>query len=239
VRILLPPSETKDLGGSHPSLTEKPIVDSLSLARSEVIEALLELCDDADTAAKALKLGPKQLVDVDRNLELLSSPAMPAIERYTGVLFDALKADGLPSSDQLMIQSSLFGLIPASTAIPYYRLSWDSKLPGMNLKRHWQLAHEGFFDGFDLVLDMRSKSYQQLAPIESENSYVVEVLVEYPDGSKKPLNHFNKKAKGVFAKQAANAQISSIDQVFEIAAQAGQRAELGENSLTLIVPEGY
>mgnify|MGYP000105318342 CR=1 FL=1 len=239
MRILLPPSETKDIGGSDSSLAERPIEDSLSEARSEVIDALLRLCEDSEVAAKALKLGPKQLVDIDRNLELLTSATMPAIERYTGVLFDALKADGLPKTEQLMIQSSLFGLIPASTNIPYYRLSWDGKFPELNLKKHWQAAHQDFFDGFDGVLDMRSKSYQQLAPVEAVDSWVVEVLVEYADGSKKPLNHFNKKAKGVFARHASNAQIKSIDQAFEIASQAGQRAEVEGSILTLIVPEGY
>ncbi len=239
MRILLPPSETKDLGGGHPALNENPIKDSLTEFRQPVIDALLDLCAEPDAAAKALKLGPKQLADIQRNLEILSSPTMPAIERYTGVLFDALKADGTPKTDQLMIQSSMFGLIPASLQIPYYRLSWDSKLPQINLKKHWQQAHEGFFEGFDGVLDMRSKSYQQLAPISSTDAWVVEVLVEYPDGSKKPLNHFNKKAKGVFAKHAANSTITSINQVFDVAKAAGQRAELIDNTLTLIVPEGY
>ena len=239
MRILLPPSETKAIGGESPSISEQPIRDSLSGARDEIINELVALCSDGEKAIKALKLGPKQLSDVQRNLEIRTSATMPAVERYTGVLFDALKADGQVSGAGLFIQSALFGLIPANTSIPYYRFSWDSKLDGINLKKHWQQAHLDFFMPDEHILDMRSKSYQQLAPATTEKSYVVEVLVEYANGSRKPLNHFNKKAKGVFARFAARENLSSISEVPEIAALANQKAEIGNGVVTLVVPEGY
>jgi cytoplasmic iron level regulating protein YaaA (DUF328/UPF0246 family) len=239
VRILLPPSETKALGGESPALEISPIRDSLENARDEVIAAVIDLCGNREQAIKALKLGPKQLDDVERNLQIKSSPTLPAVQRYTGVLFDALKADGDVPDSSLSIQSSMFGLIPANTPIPYYRLSWDSKLVGLNLKKHWQQAHRDFFSSEEQVLDMRSKSYQQLAPVSGENCWVVEVLVEYPNGSRKPLNHFNKKAKGVFARFAAKENLSGIDQVHEIANLANQKAEVKGSLVTLVVPEGY
>ena len=239
MRILLPPSETKALGGEFDSLAKNPITDSLSFHRESVINALLELCKDRESAVKALKLGPKQLEDVSMNREILTSPTMPAIERYTGVLYDALKADGEVAGESLYIQSSLFGLIPAKTLIPYYRLSWDSKLPGLNLKKHWREAHQDYFQDSDETLDMRSKSYQELAPVTRGKSWVVEVLVEYSDGSRKPLNHFNKKAKGVFAKFADREKLSSISDLPKIAGFANQKAEISDGVVTLIVPEGY
>lgn len=239
MRILLPPSETKALGGESPALEVSPIRDSLENARDEVIAAVIDLCGNREQAIKALKLGPKQLDDVERNLQIKSSPTMPAVQRYTGVLFDALKADGDVPDSSLSIQSSMFGLIPANTPIPYYRLSWDSKLVGLNLKKHWQQAHGDFFSSEEQVLDMRSKSYQQLAPVSGENCWVVEVLVEYSNGSRKPLNHFNKKAKGVFARFAAKENLSGIDQVHEIANLANQKAEVKGSLVTLVVPEGY
>lgn len=239
MRILLPPSETKAIGGDFPSISEEPIQDGLTEARNELINALIDLCSDSEKAIKALKLGPKQLSDVERNLQIKSSPTMPAIDRYTGVLFDALKADGEASSAGLYVQSSLFGLIPASTRIPYYRFSWDGKLDGINLKKHWQQAHLDVFEPEEQILDMRSKSYQQLAPANTENSYVVEVLVEYSNGSRRPLNHFNKKAKGVFARFAARENLHSITDLPEIAALANQKAEIVDKVVTLVVSEGY
>jgi len=239
VKILLPPSETKAVGGGYPSLAVSPIEDHLQLARKQIIDSLIELCANQELAEQALKLGPKQISDIQRNLELMDSPTMPAIDRYTGVLYDALKADGAVKGKNISIQSALFGLIPATTPIPYYRFSWDSKLPGINLKQHWKQAHQGFFESSEQVLDMRSKSYQELAPIDSSNSWVVEVFVEYANGERKPLNHFNKKAKGVFAKFADSEGLQGIDQVESLALKAGQRAEIADGVVTLVVPEGY
>lgn len=239
MRILLPPSETKAIGGDQPSLTDSPIQDSLSSARVKVIDALIELCSDKDEAIKALKLGPKQHSDVESNLEIMSTGTMPALSRYTGVLFDALKAEGDLNANRLSIQSALFGLIPATTNIPYYRLSWDSKLPNLNLKSFWREAHADYLDHDEQILDMRSKSYQELAPLGPENSWVVEVLVEYSNGTRKPLNHFNKKAKGVFARVACRENLETIDQLPQIAKAANQKAEVDGRVVTLIVPEGY
>lgn len=239
MRILLPPSETKAIGGDQPSLTDSPIQDSLGSARVKVIDALMELCSDRDEAIKALKLGPKQHSDVERNLEIITANTMPALSRYTGVLFDALKAEGELNATRLSIQSALFGLIPATTNIPYYRLSWDSKLPNLNLKSFWREAHADYFDHDEQILDMRSKSYQELAPLGPKNSWVVEVLVEYSNGTRKPLNHFNKKAKGVFARVASRENLETIDQLPQIAKAANQKAEVDGRVVTLIVPEGY
>ncbi|HEY7796967.1 MAG TPA: peroxide stress protein YaaA [Microbacteriaceae bacterium] len=239
MRILLPPSETKAIGGDQPSLAKSPIRDNLSDSREQIINALIELCGDREKAIKALKLGPKQHEDVDRNLEIYNSPTMPAVSRYTGVLFDALKSEGVVNGKSLFIQSALFGLIPATTPIPYYRFSWDSKLEGINLKKHWQHAHEGYFENVEAVLDMRSKSYQELAPVTNAERWVVEVLVEYSNGTRKPLNHFNKKAKGVFARFADSENLSSIKQVPEVAQMANQKAEIDAGVVTLVVPEGY
>ncbi len=239
MKILLPPSETKAVGGEQPPLAQAPINDSLQQAREIIIESLIQLCSDPELAKKALKLGPKQLDDIQRNLELMNSPTMPAIDRYTGVLYDALKASGAVGGNDVYIQSALFGLIPATTPIPYYRFSWDSKLPGINLKQHWKQAHQDFFEPSEQVLDMRSKSYQELAPIDSSNSWVVEVFVEYANGERKPLNHFNKKAKGVFARFAETEGLEGIDQVEQLALKAGQRAEIADGVVTLVVPEGY
>lgn len=239
MRILLPPSETKAPGGNQPSLAENPIEDDLREHRELLIDSLVDLCADEERAIKALKLGPKQHSDIQKNLDIRSSPTMPAINRYTGVLFDALKAEWEITGSRIFIQSALFGLIPASTNIPYYRFSWDSKLDGINLKKHWRTAHDGFFDDSEEILDMRSKSYQELADVSRANNWVVEVLVEYTNGTRKPLNHFNKKAKGVFARFADRENLKSIEDLPEIAQMANQKAEISDSIVTLVVPEGY
>lgn len=241
--ILLPPSETKATGGSLPPLA----IERLSGSSQLLTSRLVELSADVPAATKALKLGPKQLGDIERNSELFSSPTMPAILRYTGVLFDALKADSdfdivAASAGRVMIQSSLFGLIDAAMPIPYYRFSAGSKLAGINLKKHWQQAQQEMFLGLkdELLIDLRSKAYQELAPIPAGiEHYSVDVLVGYPDGTKKPLNHFNKKAKGVFTREALRTTLATLADLELAANKAGINIEISDHQIELVVASDF
>jgi cytoplasmic iron level regulating protein YaaA (DUF328/UPF0246 family) len=207
--FLLPPSETKEPGGKKivKSLTHK----ELDKTRKLLQLALMEICKSPKIAAKALKLGPKQLGEIAVNLDLANPKCLPALDRYTGTLYDALKEGGVTAgmrtraSKAVFIQSSLFGLISAGDEIPNYRLSAGSKLPGMNLKSLWQEAHESVWSQFskETIIDMRSKSYAELAPVPKNLScYSLDVVLEDKRGKRTRLNHFNKQAKGQFLRLA-------------------------------------
>jgi cytoplasmic iron level regulating protein YaaA (DUF328/UPF0246 family) len=241
--LLLPPSESKQAGGIKPSL--KLSFVALTEARSEIQNALVAVSRDSKAGAIALKLGPKQLGELAVNLSLSKPMVMPAIDRYTGVLYEALKADGLDrqqlskAKKTLYIQSSLFGLISAFDEIPNYRLSASSKLPGVNLRNTWSAAHQAVWETFrgQTVIDMRSKAYAQLAPIPAWlDSYEVEVLSEDSSGSRKALNHFNKTSKGSFARAAISteSELNNLSDLKEIATSAGLKLEISGKTLLLI-----
>lgn len=209
--VLLPPSETKRSGGSG-ALDADVLRDAgvLDEARQRVRGALVELSRDGEAAAKALKLGVKNRGEIDHNLRLGSSGVMPAIERYTGVLYDALDVGSLNSDARawldahVLVQSALFGLLGAGDPIPAYRLSAGSRLPelGAPLKRVWGEAHARL-DWADagLVLDLRSKDYAALAPVPT--GYFLHVVQRGADGEVRALNHFNKAAKGDLVRRLA------------------------------------
>lgn len=207
--FLLPPSETKESGGKK---TAKALSHKeLDKTRKLLQQALIEICKNPEQAAKALKLGPKQLGEIQVNLDLSNPKYLPALDRYTGTLYDALKEGGVSAAmraragKSMFIQSSLFGLISSGDEIPNYRLSAGSKLPGVNLKNLWQEAHESVWSKFskEIVIDMRSNSYSELAPVpEGISSYSLDVALEDKRGKRTKLNHFNKKAKGQFLKSA-------------------------------------
>lgn len=207
--FLLPPSETKEPGGYKRAkvLSHK----ELDNTRKLIQQSLLDTCRTPKVAAKALKLGPKQLSEIQVNLNLVSPKCLPALDRYTGTLYDSLKEGGITSalrtraSKTVFIQSSLFGLISAADEIPNYRLSASSKLPGVNLKRVWQEAHKSVWSKFskEIVIDLRSNSYLELAPVpENITCYTLDVVLEDKKGKRTKLNHFNKKAKGQFVRSA-------------------------------------
>ncbi|MEL0261144.1 MAG: peroxide stress protein YaaA, partial [Aquiluna sp.] len=164
-----------------------------------------------------------------------------ALERYTGVLYDAIDFESLSveakrrAGELLFIQSALFGLLPAMEQIPFYRFSAGSKLQGINLKQLWMEAHQAVWPRLvGPVLDMRSKAYVELNPVPADRtSWFVEVV----DQDGKALNHFNKKAKGLFVRQALEDGLAGIDDLPKVAKSAGMSAEIESGKVTLRVPK--
>src|SRR5690554_2576168 len=115
--ILLPPSETKRDGGAEGSSLDLGRLSFPELAgpRRSVSSELRKLSSNLTTMAAALKLGTGQQHELLRNRAVRTSPTMPAIDRYTGVLYDALDAQSLPSDARefaarhVAVHSALFG----------------------------------------------------------------------------------------------------------------------------------
>ncbi|TFC80360.1 peroxide stress protein YaaA [Cryobacterium cheniae] len=207
--ILLPPSETKRLGGTELPLDLQNLkYPSLGSKRRVLVRAVQSLAKHPDAMMSALKLGRTQSGEVERNRVLSCSPTMPAIDRYTGVVYDALDAASLTPRDRewagrnVLVHSALFGPVGALDLLPAYRLSCDSRLPELALKKHWADAVGGVLAGSaGLLLDLRSNGYVALgpAPVRSDSLFL-RVVTETSDGYTRALNHFNKKAKGDFVR---------------------------------------
>lgn len=211
--VVLPPSETKRDGGTIGSVLELQALNFLELTaqRRSVLRSLIELSRDAAQASVALGLGPRQAFEVERNRGLHTAMTMPAIERYTGVLFDALGVESLGASARswldrsVLLHSALFGLLRPTDAIPSYRLSHNSKLPGLSLAPTWRAALSAvLMDQDGLLLDLRSESYAKLGPVAARpNSFYLRVVTHTGDGAKKAVTHFNKAGKGSFVRALA------------------------------------
>lgn len=252
MQILLPPSETKRDGGFDSfdaALLYAP--DTLDEARLVVRTALTALCSaeaDEDAAAKALKLGVKNRGELARNRVLGTSGVMAAIDRYTGVLFDALDAGSLGiearvwAGSHVLVQSALFGRVRALDPIPAYRLSASTRLPalGAPLKRVWGEAHARLAGEQVFTLDLRSKDYASLAPLGTGEGHALHVAQRGPDGQTRALNHFNKAAKGDLVRRLAltGREIDSLPDLLDWARD--ERLELGvvDETLTLVTELG-
>lgn len=219
MKILLPPSETKHEGGNGSPLELRSLaLPSLHEQRSAVVEALIGLAADEDAARRVLKLSERQRGDVAHNRALRTAPTMPAVDRYTGVLFDALDARTLSTASRrwigahVWIHSAPLGPIGALDAVPTYRLAAGTSLPGLPaLRRHWAEATSSAIadDAPSFVLDLRSEAYVALGPVPaSVASAYVRVVTEHG----RALNHFNKKSKGLLARAIAEdrPRISSL-----------------------------
>lgn len=215
--ILLPPSETKRAGGTGRPLDVGGLaLPSLAPQRHAVVDALVALSADEERAAKVLKLGATQRGDVAMNAALRGAPTMAAVDRYTGVLYDALDAASLDTAARrwlgahALIHSAPFGPVGALDRIPAYRLGAATALPGVpSLRRVWADAVAEAIEALEsrFVLDLRSGAYAALGPVPPGTaSQYVRVVTEGPDGAVRALNHFNKHAKGALVRRLATAR---------------------------------
>ena len=245
--VLLPPSETKRDGGDGPPLRLDDLgAPELSAVRKQLIDDLVELAKDRPASRLALGISAKQDAEIDRNAALLTSATMPAISRYTGVLYDALDVDSLRGATasraraRLAVGSALFGLLRADDAIPAYRLSAGSKLPGgQTLAARWKPALEPVLADLatrDLVVDLRSGAYTSLGRVLG--AVDVDVVSERADGSRAVVSHFNKAHKGRLARILAGSRAEPHDAaaVAAIARRAGLRVERDGTAITIVVP---
>ncbi len=247
--LLLPPSETKQIGGSNLTIEQVHLsYGQLNDARDLVLEALLKVCKSKAEATRVLKLSPKQLGDRELNLAIKQAPTMPAFERYGGTLYKAIGAESFTKHEveimrgNVLIQSALFGLISATDRIPWYRLSANTSLPKVNLKKIWQEHSPAAFNRLvDMpIIDLRSKAYVDLAPIPDHlDSYWVEVVAEDSKGQRRALNHFNKTAKGelVAAFVRAKTPPKTLTQLKAVAKKAGLGLEVDGKTIYLITSE--
>jgi uncharacterized protein len=246
VLLILPPSETKRDGGADGTTLDLAALGfpALTPQRRRSIAALRALSRNLRAAAGGLHLGAGQRFEIDRNRVLGSSPVMPALERYTGVLYEGLDAESLSrgardfAGRHLLIGSALFGLLQADDPIPAYRLSHNSRLPGVSLRGLWadpvaaQLAAQP-----GLLLDLRSESYVALGPAPT-SAWYLRVFSEDAGGRRTALTHFNKKGKGEFARAVVESGVDhdTVDSLLEWAAPLGIRLSRGApGELDLVV----
>jgi uncharacterized protein len=217
----------------------------LTGVRASLVEALVELAGDLPAARAALGLSTAQDDEVKRNAELLGAPTMPALERYTGVLYDALDVRSLTRAQRaradrrLAVGSALFGVVRGTDRIPAYRLSAGSGLPGLpTLRAVWRPALGPVLAAVDeLVVDLRSGAYAALAPVPG--AVTLDVLSERRDGTRAVVSHFNKAHKGRVARLLATTtgEPGDVIRLRALLRRAGLHVEHdGATALTLVVP---
>ncbi|MCC4909670.1 YaaA family protein [Microbacterium sp. cx-59] len=236
--LLLPPSETKRPGGTGaPWAAGRLALPALDARRAQARDALVALSADPEVAARVLKLGPKQRGEIEVNAALRGAPTMPAVDRYTGVLYDALSAPTRGAEarrwlgDHVLIHSAPFGPVGALDPLPAYRLGASASVPGLPpLRRLWADAVTAALAevGPPFIVDLRSEAYVGLGPVPpGVPSVFVRVVADGPGGTTRALNHFNKHAKGALVRELADEQPApgSLGELLEWLRGRGHRVE--------------
>ncbi|MFT7838350.1 peroxide stress protein YaaA [Saccharothrix sp. BKS2] len=216
--VLLPPSETKAEGGSGAPLDLDLLSHpELNPVRDGLVDALVDLAADVPASLVALGLSERQSGEVARNAELRRSPTLPALARYTGVLYDALAPGSFTRVERerafrrLAVASALFGLLGGGDPVPAYRLSGGSALPATGpFAALWRPALEPLLAvADDFVVDLRSSPYTSFARVPG--AVVVRVVTEDERGRRNAVSHSNKAHKGRLARALVRSRAEPAD----------------------------
>jgi cytoplasmic iron level regulating protein YaaA (DUF328/UPF0246 family) len=208
VLVLLPPSEGKAVPERGVPLSLASLsLPGLAGAREAVLAELVELCSgDEGKAREVLGLSEGLRGEVAKNAGLITAPARPAGEIYTGVLYDALGLASLDAAahrraaETLLVFSGLWGAVRITDPIPSYRCPMGVKLPGLGaLAGHWrgpmaEVLPEVAGDG--LVLDLRSAAYAAAWRPKGEVAGRTASVRVLHAPTRKVVSHFNKATKG-------------------------------------------
>jgi cytoplasmic iron level regulating protein YaaA (DUF328/UPF0246 family) len=146
--ILLPPSEGKATEGEGPPWAPGTMALDLDDRRERVVAGLLSAMRANETArAKLLGVkGAALAAATAANRAVREAPTMPAIERYTGVLYDALDAGSLTAVPRrrldacVLILSGLWGAVTPRDPIPDYKLKMGASLARLGRLSAWWRA---------------------------------------------------------------------------------------------------
>lgn len=210
--ILLPPSEGKSAParGKKLALSTLTFAPALSEPRSQVLESLVKLAQGPQKkASETLGLTPGLSGEIKVDSGLLTAICAPALEVYSGVLYEALGWGSLSTAvrkrgeSQLLVISALFGALRPSDAIPAYRLSMDVTLPRVGgLSAFWKKHLSVALAGLDSapVIDMRSQTYATAWVPNPANTAQVRVFLE-KNGKRSVVSHMAKLTRGEVARE--------------------------------------
>jgi cytoplasmic iron level regulating protein YaaA (DUF328/UPF0246 family) len=216
MKILLAPSETKKRGGYAPFSCEDLLFDSLLPVRKQLVERYCEILRNGsrETLANLFGLTRTDAIDYYASRTIRGAPAMPAIQRYTGVAFDHLDYPTLSKSAQtyldrhLILHSNLFGLLRAGDPIPEYRLKQGEPVGELQPERLYRDSAAALLEAYigdDDLLDLRARFYEQV--YKPNRPYTV---LKFLKGGK-VVSHWAKAYRGLVVRAIAEAGVERLE----------------------------
>ena len=217
--LLLPPSEGKTKGGNE-EITYRQVENSeqynfflsLQFDRQEVYNKLRKSINELDEHSLEKLFGVKEKnlkESYESILDMLNSPTLPSIERFSGVMFKAIHYFSLDLAEQERFNEStlfidgMFGLIKPQDFLPEYKLKISSKFLDINLTKFWKERLKGEFDSLfrnKLVIDILPEAHRKVVSKNENTQYLEISFVDLKNGKYKQAGHNSKELKGEFVR---------------------------------------
>lgn len=234
--VLLPPSEGKEVPGRGAPVDLDALVHpELRARRERLIAVLARLAAGSPKRAQAaLGLSAGQADQVALDADLLSAPAAPAAQVYTGVLYQHLDLASLSpaarrrAADHVLVASALWGVVRLDDRIPAYRLSMGARLPRIGpLAAWWRPALTAALPADGLLVDLRSQTYAAAWRPRAGTVVAVRALTETA-GRRSVISHMAKATRGEVARALVRSRAVPRDPqaVAAVVERSGARVEL-------------
>lgn len=213
--ILLPPSEGKISGGDEnkpyrlvENLKKYNSFTSLINPRSHLYEQLLYAVNHYswEEVEKIFEVKGKNLdYVIDIVQDMLNLPTMPAINRFSGVMFKAIDYDSMKEvqrnnfETKVLFVDGLFGVLRPQDYIPEYKLKITSKIGEINCTHYWQKELGGLFNYLfkdKVIIDMLPQTHRKVLSLPINCTYFKIIFAKIKDGKFKEEGHNSKKLKG-------------------------------------------
>ena len=211
MKILIPPSEGKAKTKSGETLFSET---NFKFEREvNQVVRLLELIDDEDLSSVYGTSAEKASLFHRQNQDVFNSQCAPAIERYTGVVYEHINWMSLSESAKdymekyVYIFSGLFGLLTPKTLIPDYKL----KMNVLSLQYHWNPILTKALKDEKNIIDLLPQVHRKAYKPNKENVIPVDFQITNK-GKKSAAGHFGKAVKGEFIRYIAENNITNIDE---------------------------
>jgi cytoplasmic iron level regulating protein YaaA (DUF328/UPF0246 family) len=220
MKILLAPAEIKQCGGDgKPFCKDNFSFPSIFESQKEIFNFYEEFISKSSLEELSKWFGIKKMDEVEKySQSLKEKPTMKAIQRYSGVAFDAIEYENLRTSSQeyidnnVLIFSNLFGVVKANDLIPDYKYKQGSKLPNIDVEKHYKNALEKTLDEYlgDEVIDIRAGYYDKFYKPKA-NTITYKFL---KDG--KVVSHWAKHYRGEILRHLANNNIQNFSDLMSL-----------------------
>jgi len=231
--LLLPPSERKAGGGTGPSWQVQPgSFPQLAAARSVVRRAAARGRGSIGPVAAALAAAAEE------------APTRPALDRYTGVLYDALSVPTMgpalrrAAAQRVGVVSGLAGLVTGGDPVPDYTLPMGASLPRLGGLGAWWRPRlspvlDAWVDGavvWDLLPGVHARVWSPRGSWRAR--WQVRVLREAPDGTRSTVSHDNKAVKGSLARHVLETSVRHPEELRDWRGPTGYGVDLQTSTWT-------
>ena len=232
MKILLAPAETKKDGGILPPYCQDNFYfKSIHNARDKVVQNYINFIQDKSLEELSKWFGIKNLNECKKySQSILTKPTMKAIQRYTGVAFDALAYNDLGLKEQnycdknIILFSNLFGVLKADDLIPNYKYKQGATLDKIDVIKHYKETIKESLDNYlgDEIVDLRASYYDKFYKPSAPT-----ITYKFLKNGK-VVSHWAKYYRGLIVKELAKADITSFSQLVNLEIETLRLKEIQE-----------